>query len=83
MPTTPRVSRWLAITLCFGLAASLGVGAQGGPADTARAYVTTNRQQFGLSASDVQDIAVSSVVPSRHNGVTHVYLQQRYRGIEV
>jgi hypothetical protein len=26
---------------------------------------------------------VSSTVASSHNGVTHVYLQQRYRGIEV
>jgi hypothetical protein len=52
-------------------------------ADAAREYVTRNRQQFGLTGSDTGDMTISSTVFSAHNGVTHVYLQQRYRGIEV
>jgi hypothetical protein len=51
--------------------------------DVARDHVQRNKQAFGLTGSDVNDIVVTSAVQSRHNGVTHVYLQQRYRGIEV
>ena len=51
--------------------------------DSARAYVQQNLGRFGLSASDVSEMAVSSEVASRHNGVAHVYFQQRYQGIDV
>ena len=50
---------------------------------TALAYVAEHKQELGLSGSDVNEIAVSDVVRSSHNQVTHVYLQQRYRGIDV
>ncbi|HEX9733962.1 MAG TPA: M36 family metallopeptidase [Thermoanaerobaculia bacterium] len=39
--------------------------------------------QLGLTGSDVNELAVSSTVVSRHNGVTHVYFRQRYRDIDV
>jgi extracellular elastinolytic metalloproteinase len=52
-------------------------------AATALAYIQSNKQALGLTGSDVGDVVVSSVVRSDHNGVTHVYLQQRHRGIEV
>jgi hypothetical protein len=52
-------------------------------ADTARAYVARNMDRFGLTKSDIREIAVSSEVASGQSGVTHVYLQQRYRGIDV
>ncbi len=51
--------------------------------ESARAYVGENLARFGLDASDVGEMAVSSEVASSHNGVTHVYFQQRYRGIDV
>jgi hypothetical protein len=51
--------------------------------DSARAYVEQTLERFGLTASDVSEMVVSSEVASRHNGVTHVYFQQRYRGIDV
>jgi hypothetical protein len=53
------------------------------PAEVASDYVMQQLDRFGLSASDVGEVAVSSEVASRHNGVTHVYLQQLHRGIEV
>ena len=83
MLTTRRASRWMGITLCCGLAATLGARAQGGAADAALAYVAENQQRLGLTGSDVKEIAVSSVVPGRHSGATHVYLQQQHRGIDV
>ena len=51
--------------------------------DVARDYVRQNLRQLGLTAGDVGEIALSSVVASRHNGLTHVYFEQRYRGIPV
>ncbi len=53
------------------------------PTAVARDYVQQNKQRFGLTGSDVNEMVVSSEVASRHNGVTHVYLQQQYRGIDV
>jgi len=54
--------------------AAVGVSGQRSAADAAREYVTSNRQQFGLTGSDTNDMAISSTVASAHNGVTHVYL---------
>ena len=36
-----------------------------------------------MTGTDLREIAVSNSVVSRHTGVTHVYLQQRHRGIDV
>lgn len=52
-------------------------------ADVALEHVRGHKQDFGLSGSDINEIVVSSTVVSDHNGVTHVYLQQQYRGIDV
>jgi hypothetical protein len=43
-------------------------------------YVQRHKQDFGLTGSDIREISVSSEVASAHNGITHVYLQQRHRG---
>ena len=83
-PTNRKPARTLAhaLVLCCAVAANSNLAAQSA-ADAARRYVAGNRQQLGLTASDTNDMAVSSEVISEHNGVTHVYLQQRYRGIDV
>ncbi len=68
----------------MALVAGAAVAADGSRAvDSARAYVQQQRQALGLTAADVGEQVVKSVVESRHSGVTHVYLQQRHRGIEV
>lgn len=77
-----RPARTLALVLCLAAVASTNTPAQSA-VDTARDYVARNRQQLGLTGSDTNDMTVGSTVVSEHNGVTHVYLQQRYRGIEV
>ena len=43
----------------------------------------THKKDLGVTGADLPEIAVSNTVVSRHTGVTHVYLQQRHRGIEV
>ncbi len=67
-----------------GIAVASGANAApGGPAEAARSYLQQHKQKLGLTGSDINDVVISSVVPSSHNAVTHVYLQQRYRGIDV
>lgn len=46
-------------------------------------HLKSERQGMGLTGSDIGEVLVSNSVYSKHNGVTHVYLQQYYRGIEV
>lgn len=51
--------------------------------DVARDHLQRHPTKLGLAGSDVGEIAVGSVVFSRHNGVTHVYFHQLHQGIEV
>jgi hypothetical protein len=72
--------------LISGLAGAVAFGAtepSQDAVDVAFRYVDRNQQKLGLTASDIQEMVVSSQVASEHNGVTHVYLQQRYQGIDV
>lgn len=55
----------------------------GDPLTIALDYVQRNRQQLGLTASDLADVTVTDRYVSQHTGVTHIYLRQRYRGVEV
>jgi hypothetical protein len=73
----------LAALIVAGLVAHPGEAASKKPDDVAREHVRRQARGLGLGASDVKEAVVRSVVPSRHNGVTHVYVQQRYRGIDV
>lgn len=50
---------------------------------TARDHIDDRLDSLGLNSSDLQDLVVSDVYTSRHNSVTHVYLQQRRGGIDV
>jgi len=80
---------WLAIVIALSAFAALGMAgraaatASGSAAEVAQEYVQRHARELGLAASDVDEVVVSNEVLSRHTGVTHVYLQQRYRGIEV
>ena len=78
-------ARTLAAMILAGLVASSNAasGAAPGATDIALEYVKKNTHQLGLSGSDVNEIAISDAVASAHNGVTHVYLQQQHRGIDV
>jgi Fungalysin/Thermolysin Propeptide Motif len=53
------------------------------PVEVALDYVRGSAAAFGLTADDVADVAVASSLASAHNGVTHVYVSQRFKGIEV
>jgi uncharacterized repeat protein (TIGR01451 family) len=57
--------------------------AAGDPLDIALSYLRSHTAQLGLTADDLSDIVVQDRYVSQHNGVTHLYLRQRLRGIEV
>jgi hypothetical protein len=75
----------LACLVLTGLAAGSAAAGKSeqSAVDVARDHLQRHPTKLGLAGSDVAEIAVSSVVPSRHNGVTHVYLLQLHQGIEV
>jgi hypothetical protein len=87
-PVAARVA--LALSVALATAASpagavdfLTGPAEGEPVDLALAYVDAQKEGLGLTAGDLADLVVRDEVLSRHNGVTHLYLRQRHRGVEV
>ena len=51
--------------------------------DRALAHARANATELGVTARDATSLTVSDAYPSRHTGVTHVYLQQAHQGIPV
>lgn len=55
----------------------------GSSQDIALNYIRSNRASWGLTEADVADMVVKDHYITRHNGVTHTYVRQRWQGIEV
>ena len=53
------------------------------PLDVANSYVRSHFDQWGLSASDVADMAVSSQYTDKKTGITHIYFNQQFKGIPI
>ncbi len=51
--------------------------------DLSKSYIKTHIADWKLSATDIEDIIVDNTYQTKHNGVTHVYYQQRYKGIPI
>ena len=51
--------------------------------DVALSYVRANAAELGATSADVADLVVTSSSRSTASGVTHVNLNQRFRGLEV
>jgi hypothetical protein len=59
-------------------------GPQKGDAlDLAMNYLRGAAQNYGVTKADVGELTVRSAYTSRHNGVTHVNVYQKYKGREV
>ncbi|MCB1032445.1 MAG: M36 family metallopeptidase, partial [Acidobacteria bacterium] len=73
--------------LLLSLAAPAVLSAAGpaasGTAAAAQEMLKERSKELGLEPTDIREARISSLVPSPHNGITHVYFQQLYRGIEV
>src|SRR5439155_4580325 len=76
----------LVVAALFGGAAQTGTAQIRGVADpvgVAKAFLQSNGQDHGLTAADLDGLVVSSSYTDSYTGVAHVYLQQRYNGIDV
>ena len=77
----------LAMGLLFGNLAAFGQSS--GKLDkspmprAALDHLRKNQQRLQLANEDIADVVVSSQTVSKPSGVKHVYLQQRYQGIEI
>jgi uncharacterized repeat protein (TIGR01451 family) len=46
-------------------------------------FIRDHRAEWGLTEEDIADIVVKDYYTTQHNGVSHVYVRQRFQGIEV
>ncbi|UOQ78665.1 hypothetical protein MUN84_09080 [Hymenobacter sp. 5516J-16] len=51
--------------------------------DQARNALQARTSVLGLKKTDVSDPAITSSFTDDYNGITHVYLRQRYQGVEI
>jgi extracellular elastinolytic metalloproteinase len=74
---------WLLV--CALAFASVAIEAQTPrtPREAALRFLQENPSQFNLSATDVADVRVTDEYASKHNGLTHVWVQQQHLGIPV
>jgi len=90
----PSRSFWLALALAAATLALVpsampaadtrtASSTEAGAVDVALAYADANAADLGVTRADVADLVVTSAYKSSHNGVTHVNLNQRFRGLEV
>jgi extracellular elastinolytic metalloproteinase len=69
-----------AVTALAVVTAPVGSAAASSPEEVALEHVRT---ALGLGAADVDELEVTDTVPSRHSGVTHVYVRQLHAGLPV
>ena len=75
-------------TLCFIIALlfqipNVSFAQKQSPLDLALRYIEQNQKDLQLSSEDILHYQVSDLYTSRHNGVTHVYLNQEHHNIKV
>jgi len=59
------------------------VFAQQSKSELAQNYVSEQSQAWQLNDEDITELVVSDQYESKHNGVTHVFLSQHYKGIPI
>jgi extracellular elastinolytic metalloproteinase len=64
-------------------ASDAGTATAGDPVGRALGYVGENPAELGVTSADVANLFVTSAYRSAHSGVTHVNLNQRFRGLDV
>jgi extracellular elastinolytic metalloproteinase len=46
-------------------------------------HLEQKQEAFGLTSSDISNYRISDLYTSKHNGVTHIYLNQQHEGIDL
>lgn len=49
----------------------------------AERYLHKNTQELGLTKSDISEIKITDNYTDDHNGLTHIYVQQQYEGLDI
>ncbi len=71
------------IVLCLLFLSAIALSAQTAVEQIGKSYLSKHYKSMGLSSKDVENTFVSDVYTSKHNGITHLYLQQEHAGIPV
>ena len=51
--------------------------------EAAKQHIDQTKADYKLNAADISDYVITDQYVSKNNGITHIYLRQRFRGIEV
>lgn len=78
-----HVSRLWLLTVLFAFTAMSLTAQERSPREIALRFLQENPIKFELSKNDVADVKVVREYRTKHNGVTHVWVQQQHRGIPV
>ncbi|MBN2146023.1 MAG: M36 family metallopeptidase [Anaerolineales bacterium] len=53
------------------------------PLDIALAYILSHKEDLGLTSDDLGEMRVVDLYTSEASGLTHIYLRQQYKGIDI
>jgi uncharacterized repeat protein (TIGR01451 family) len=53
------------------------------PLEISQQYLEQNLKDLGLNAQDIEEYRVRDMYVSKHNGLTHVYLNQTYESVDI
>jgi uncharacterized protein (TIGR03437 family) len=80
-------TRWSSLTAApsriVGFGQALSSQSTEAPEVVSKRFLKRHPELFRLSAQEVDELNVSKIHRSRHNGATHLTLQQRVNGIEI
>ncbi len=65
------------------LFSSIGYSQEVTPLDIALRFMEEQKEELQLTSEDITDFNVSDIYTSKHNGVTHLYLNQTIKNIEL
>lgn len=78
-----RLSVVLATLVAAAAPLAAGAASVSEAREIALQHLRSTVAEHGLAAGDIAGVAVTDVVPTRHNGVTHVYLRQTVNDLEI
>ncbi len=83
LPSQPVSLGRIMVFMLLAALPMISVGQQTEKQQKAIRYIQEHAAELSLTASDVASVRVTDTYVSKHNGVTHVWLQQEHNGIPV
>ena len=53
------------------------------PLEASLQHLEEKQKAFDLTTTDISNYRISDLYSSKHNGITHIYLQQQHEGIDL